>query len=151
MSAKAFADVGVTPGGPVSHGGLTFTWPFQAGTGTPDNTVANGQTITLTGTGNTLGFLVTAAYGTAGGTATVVYTDGTTQDFSLTSSDWFGGPGDVAFTAAYQNRQGNTTYQGSAYVYYVRVPLLVGKTPSRAGSRPAAPAPSLHVFAMARG
>ncbi|MEV6609068.1 hypothetical protein [Kutzneria sp. NPDC051319] len=156
MSAKAFADVGVTPGGPVSHGGLTFAWPSQTGTGTPDNTVANGQTIALTGTGNMVGFLVTAAYGTAGGTATVVYTDGTTQDFSLTSSDWFGGPGDVAFTAAYQNRQGNTTYQGSAYVYYVGVPLQAGKTPSRVrlpagGPGAVAGTPSLHVFAMARG
>ena len=28
---------------------------------------------------------------------------------------------------AYQNRQGNTTYQGAADVYYVGVPLTSGK------------------------
>jgi len=103
------------------------------------------------GSGTTLGFLVTAAYGTAGGTGTVVYTDGTTQEFTLTSPDWFGGSGDVAFQAAYRNRQGDTTYQG-----IVGVPLQAGKTTSRvrlpAGSSTAtAGTPSLHVFAMARG
>ncbi|MFD9741040.1 hypothetical protein [Umezawaea sp. NPDC059074] len=156
MSATALANVGVTAGGQVSHGGLTFTWPSQSGSGTPDNTVANSQSIVLGGSGDTLGFLVTAAYGTAGGTGTVVYTDGTTQEFTLTSPDWFGGSGDVAFQAAYQNRQGNTTYQGIADVYFVSVPLQAGKTTSRvrlpAGSAAAtAGTPSLHVFAMARG
>jgi hypothetical protein len=156
MSATALADAGVTAGGPVGHGGLTFTWPAQAGTGAPDNTVANGQTILLGSTGATLGFLVTGAYGTAGGTGTITYTDGTTQEFTLTSPDWFGGAGDVAITSAYQNRQGNTQYQGIADVYYVGVPLQAGKTTARvrlpAGSPVAtAGTPSLHVFAMARG
>ncbi|GAA3435692.1 glycosyl hydrolase family 95 catalytic domain-containing protein [Kutzneria kofuensis] len=156
MSATALANAGARAGGTVSHGGLTFTWPSQAGTGSADNTVSNGQTIALNGSGNTLGFLVTATYGPASGTGTITYTDGSTQDFTLSSSDWWGGSGDVAIAAAYQNRPGNTTYQHAADVYYVGVPLQAGKTtktvrlPTVSGSATAG-TPSLHVFALARG
>ncbi|MFI9385456.1 glycosyl hydrolase family 95 catalytic domain-containing protein [Kutzneria sp. NPDC052558] len=156
MSATAMANAGARPGGTVSHAGLTFTWPSQAGTGTADNTVSNGQTIALTGSGNTLGFLVTATYGPASGTGTVTYTDGSTQDFTVSSSDWWGGSGDAAITGTYQNRAGNTTFQANAVVYYVGVPLQAGKTaatvrlPAVSGAATAG-TPSLHVFAMARG
>ncbi|EWM16567.1 hypothetical protein [Kutzneria sp. 744] len=156
MSATALANAGARAGGTLSHGGLTFTWPSQAGSGSADNTVSNGQTIALTGSGNTLGFLVTATYGTAGGTGTVTYTDGSTQDFALSSSDWWGGGGDVAVEASYQNRPGNTTYQHTSDVFYVGVPLQAGKAaktvrlPAVSGSATAG-TPSLHVFALARG
>ena len=156
MSATALANAGARAGGTVSHAGLTFTWPSSAGTGSSDNTVSNGQTIALNGSGNTLGFLVTASYGPASGTGTVTYTDGSTQDFTVSSPDWFGGSGDVAVEAAYQNRPGNTTYQGRSDVFYVGIPLSAGKTTSTvrlpAVSAAATPGtPSLHVFAMARG
>jgi hypothetical protein len=156
MSATALANAGAHAGGTFSHGGLTFTWPSQAGIGSADNTVADGQTIALGGSGTTLGFLVTSTYGSSGGTGTITYTDGSTQDFTLSSSDWFGGSGDVAIAAAYQNRQGNTTYQGGSDVYYVGVPLQAGKTTASV-RLPAVSAaattgtPSLHVFAIARG
>ena len=156
MSSTAMANAGARPGGTVSHGGLTFTWPSQAGTGAPDNTVSNGQTVALTGGGNTLGFLVTATYGPASGTGTVTYTDGSTQDFTVSSSDWWGGSGDAAITGTYQNRAGNTTYQASSVVYYVGVPLQAGKTAATVrlpavSAAATAGTPSLHVFAMARG
>ena len=156
MSATALANAGARAGGTVSHAGLTFTWPSSAGTGSSDNTVSNGQTIALNGSGNTLGFLVTASYGPASGTGTITYTDGSTQDFTVSSPDWFGGSGDVAVEAAYQNRPGNTTYQGRSDVFYVGIPLSAGKTTSTvrlpAVSAAATPGtPSLHVFAMARG
>ncbi|HTI27153.1 MAG TPA: hypothetical protein VL652_39575 [Kutzneria sp.] len=155
MSATALANAGARAGGTVSHG-LTFTWPSQAGTGSADNTVSNGQTIALSGSGNTLGFLVTATYGPVSGVGTITYTDGSTQDFTLSSSDWWGGTGDVAIAGAYQNRPGNTTYQHTSDVYYVGVPLPAGKTTSTvrlpvvSGSATAG-TPALHVFAMARG
>ena len=60
FSKQALAAAGVTAGGTISHGGLTFTWPAQAGTGSADNTVAAGQTIAVSGSG-TLGFLVSAS------------------------------------------------------------------------------------------
>jgi hypothetical protein len=156
ISAQALAATGVTPGSTVTHGGVSFTWPSTAGGGSADNTVSAGQSIALSGSGSTLGFLVTATYGPAGGTGTVHYSDGSVQSFSLSSSDWFGGPGDPAITAAYQNRQGNTQYHGAANVYFVGVPLAAGRTPvsvqlPNVSVAATAGTPSLHVFAMAIG
>ncbi|MDX3097785.1 NPP1 family protein [Streptomyces sp. ME19-03-3] len=156
FSAQALAQAGVTPGTTVAHGGVALTWPSTAGSGKADNTVANGQTIALSGTGDSLGFLVSASYGPAGGNGTVFYSDKTSQQFSLNSPDWFSGDGDVAIATAYQNRQGNQTHQGSAYVHYVGVPLQSGKTPVSVQlpkvSTAAAPStPTLHVHAMGLG
>ncbi|MDX3235201.1 NPP1 family protein [Streptomyces sp. ME03-5709C] len=156
FSAQALAEAGVTPGATVAHGGVALTWPSTAGSGKADNTVANGQTIALSGTGDSLGFLVSASYGPAGGTGTVFYSDKSSQQFSLNSPDWFSGDGEVAIGTAYQNRQGNQTYQGSAYIHYVGVPLQSGKTPVSVQlpkvSTAAAPnTPTLHVHAMGLG
>ncbi|MGW2036223.1 NPP1 family protein [Streptomyces sp. NPDC001761] len=156
FSAQALAKAGVTPGSTVAHGGVALTWPSTAGSGKPDNTVANGQTIALSGAGDSLGFLVSASYGPAGGKGTVFYSDGTSQQFSLNSPDWFGGDGDAAISSAYQNREGNHTYQGSAYVYYAGVPLRSGKTPVSVQLPKVSPAaapdtPTLHVYAMGLG
>jgi hypothetical protein len=129
FSAKALEEAGVKPGATVARAGLHFTWPSTAGAtkagslgtyGEPDNALASGQTFAVDGTrGSTLGFLVSASYGPTGGIGTVYYSDGTKELFSLNSPDWFGGDGDKAISTTYQNRQGNETYQGSAYVYYV--------------------------------
>ena len=67
--ALAAATPSLTPGATITHDGLTFTWP-TAQPGTPDNVVAGGQTVPLTGGGSTLGLLGTGDYGTASGTAT---------------------------------------------------------------------------------
>lgn len=156
FSAQAFAAAGVTPGSTVTHGGVALTWPATAGSGKPDNTVASGQTIALGGTGDTLGFLVSASYRPAGGTGTVFYSDKTSQTFSLNSPDWSSADGDVAVSTAYQNRQGNQKYQGAAYVHYVGVPLQPGRTPvsvqlPNVSASATAGTPSLHIWAMARG
>ncbi|MEU1621514.1 NPP1 family protein [Streptomyces sp. NPDC005722] len=156
FSAQALAKTGVTPGSTVAHSGAALTWPSTAGSGKADNTVANGQTIALSGTGDSLGFLVSATYGPAGGTGTVFYSDGTSQQFSLNSPDWFSGDGDVAIAASYQNRAGNQTYQGPAYIHYVGVPLRSGKTPvsvqlPKVSAAAAQNTPTLHVHAMGLG
>ena len=156
MSATALANAGAHAGGTLSHAGLTFTWPSSSGSGSADNTVASGQSIAVSGSGSTLGFLVTATYGPASGTGTIHYSDGSTQSFTLTSPDWFGGSGDIAISSAYQNRQGNTTYQGAADVYYAGVALQSGKSvvsvqlPDVSASA-AAGTPALHVFALSVG
>ncbi|MFJ2397251.1 NPP1 family protein [Streptomyces sp. NPDC087843] len=156
FSAQALAKAGVTPGSKIAHGGVALDWPAAAGSGRPDNTTANGQTIALSGAGDTLGFLVSAAYGPAGGKGIVFYSDGTSQQYSLSSPDWFGGNGDVVIGTAYQNRQGNETYQGAAYVYYVGVPLQSGKTPVSvqlpdASTAAADHKPTLHIYSMGLG
>ena len=77
---------GLTSGATVSHDGLSFSWP-SAAPGTPENVVASGQTIDVSGSGKILGLLGTGDYGTASGTGTVTYTDGTTKSFALSFSD----------------------------------------------------------------
>lgn len=159
LSAQALASAGVTPGSTVKAGGLSFTWPAPAA-GQPDNIVAGGQAVLASGSGTTLGFLVTGTYGAASGTGTVLYADGTSQSFTLSAPDWYAGPpagSDVAINMAYRNAPGNAQDQHPVQVYYVGVPLAAGKTvqavilPNVSGSPPSAGSPALHVFAMAIG
>jgi len=129
-SAQALATAGLTPGATINHGGLTFTWP-NAAAGTPDNAVAGGQTIGVSGSGTKIGFLGTGDYGAAVGGVTITYTDGSTQTGQLGFSDWWTNSalpgGDVLASAPYINTpSGKLTQQVS--VYYASLPLQSGKT-----------------------
>ncbi len=110
FSAQALAAAGATPGATVTYNGVPFTWPDVA-SGQNDNAVASGQSFDISGSGSTLSFLLTAGYGPATGTGQVVYTDGSTDQFTLTSPDWHGGcksatdPGTVAVHALPQPGQ----------------------------------------------
>jgi NPCBM-associated, NEW3 domain of alpha-galactosidase len=161
LSAQALTAAGVSPGTAVTAGGLSFTWP-SAAPGSPDNIVAAGQAITVTGSGSgsTLGFLVTGTYGPATGTGTVLYTDGTSQSFTLTAPDWYSGPASgsgVAFSMAYRNTPGNGQDQHTVQVYESSVSLSAGKTvqavvlPDVSAAPPSAGQPALHVFAITIG
>jgi large repetitive protein len=83
---------------------------------------------------NLLGFLLSASYGPASGTAVIHYTDGTTQSFTLTSPDWYSttGPtgGAVAASTVYQNQVNNTTGPRSSEIFSESVALTQGKTPA---------------------
>ena len=57
--------------------------------GAPDNVIADGQIIDLSGSGDELGFLGSAGFGAASGSGTITYTDGTTQPYSISMADWF--------------------------------------------------------------
>ena len=129
-SAQALAAAGLTPGAAITHDGIGFTWP-SAAAGSADNAVATGQTFALSGAGITLGFLGTGDWGTASGTGTITYTDGTTQQFGLSFSDWWSNAaqpgGDILASVPYINTaSGKQTQQVS--VYYAGVPLQAGKT-----------------------
>jgi hypothetical protein len=154
LSAAALAAAGVTPGSTITHAGTAFTWP-SAASGAPDNVVAGGQAINLSGTGSTLGLLVTATYGPATGTGQILYTDGTAQSFTLTAPDWYAAPpagSDPAISMTYRNRPGNAQQTHSVTVYYVGVPLTAGKTVAtvvlpNVSTGVASGAAALHVFA----
>ncbi|WP_239769407.1 NEW3 domain-containing protein [Streptomyces sp. CL12-4] len=87
--AERLAQKGVTPGAAVKANGFSFTWP-DAAPGTPDNVTGKGQTIQVSGDekGNALAFLGTGTSGSAEGTATVHYTDGTTAEAKLGFPNW---------------------------------------------------------------
>jgi hypothetical protein len=158
FSAEALAAAGATPGASITSAGVTFTWPDVAA-GTPDNTVADGQTIDITGTGGKVGFLVSGSSGSVSGTGQLVYTDGTVSSYTITSPDWFDtnppSGGTVAVASTYQNRPGNTTYVHSADVFAVPVPITAGKTVAQvilpAVGQLGVGVPSLHVFAIGIG
>ncbi|MEV7327514.1 glycoside hydrolase family 95 protein [Micromonospora sp. NPDC093244] len=157
LSAQALAQAGVTPGSTVSRDGVTFRWP-NVSPGVADNAIASGQSISVTGTGRTLGFLLAGTYGAVSGTAAVVYADGTRQTFTLSSPDWYGGPnsaGTAAIVTAYQNRPGNQRQATAACIYYVGV-TLQNKAVARVelpniSARPASGVPTMHIFAIAVG
>jgi beta-glucosidase len=129
-SEQALAAAGLTRGGPVTHDGLAFTWPDRP-PGAVDNVVAGGQTVRLTGSGSTLGILGAANNGTATGTLTVTYTDGSSQTFSLALADWWANaaaPGsDILATMPYINTSSGKTDQ-KVSVYCATLPLAAGKT-----------------------
>jgi beta-glucosidase-like glycosyl hydrolase len=131
-SAQALANAtpSLTPGAQVNHDGLTFTWP-NAQPGTPDNVVAGGQTIAVSGSGSTLGFLGTADSGTASGNVTITYTDGSTQSVPLSFADWWAnsaaGGSDILTSVPYINVGSGQTNQ-KVSVYAATVPLESGKT-----------------------
>jgi hypothetical protein len=158
FSAQALAAAGLSPGGQFTFGGLVFTWP-SADAGTADNVEADGRAFVVSGagtgagTGTTLGFLGAAANGQSSGTATITYTDGTTQQFTLGFGDWASTspfPGSqVAVTSAYGNTSSGTS-PWKASVFYDSVALQGGKT-VQSVTLPGGTASPLHVFAVAIG
>jgi len=161
FSAQALA-VGtptpLTPGGQATIGGTTFTWPTAVGT--PNDVIADGQTIDLSGSGTDLGFLGAGAFGAASGTGTITYTDGSTQPYSLVMADWYNNApvsGDeIATTTTSWNFTSSTQVTHPVSIYFASVPLQAGKTVASV-TLPTVSAgvgngiTALHVFAMAIG
>jgi NPCBM-associated, NEW3 domain of alpha-galactosidase/Glycoside hydrolase family 2 C-terminal domain 5 len=171
-SAQALTAAGLAPGAALSHDGITFTWP-DVPPGQPDNVVAQGQTILLSGSGSRLGFLGAAspgggASGPGPGAGTVYYTDGSTSRFTITLDSFSGPPGagnDVVATLPYADDSVPAVPGGTAgkrdqpaYVFYASAAIMPGKTvqavtlPSGgvtgAGSGRIS---GLHIFAVAAG
>jgi len=128
--------------------------------GSPDDVVADGQAIPLSGSGTKLGFLGTGDYGTATGTATIVYSDGSTQQFGLSLADWWANQaapgGDILTTSSYVNLASGPKQQ-QASVYFASVPLEAGKTvqyvilPPDVSQGATSGRTQMHIFAAAIG
>ncbi|WP_051450441.1 carbohydrate-binding protein [Actinospica robiniae] len=155
FSETALTNAGAGPGATVTSSGVAFTMPNVAGS-TNDNTVAQGQKITMSGSG-TLGFLVSASYGPATGSGTITYTDGSTQSYTLNVPDWWSttapSGGAVAVTSAYQNRANNTTYAQTGDIFSIPITLTSGKPVASvtlpSGGALTSGTAAIHVFAMA--
>lgn len=87
-SAQHLADAGVTPGGTVTVDGSSVTFPPEQ-PGTPDAVTCRGQVIQVGAQTAHLVLLGAATNGSASGTITVTYTDGTTQDVPVDYADWY--------------------------------------------------------------
>jgi glucoamylase len=126
FSASGLAEDAVAAGQSLLHDGMTITWPDVV-PGDPDNVVADGQTIALTGTGSVLGVVGASAYGSTTGTFTVGYSDGTSSTATVTLADWIdtsAAPGtDLLATTAGWNPGGTTPVS----LFYAAIPLTAGK------------------------
>jgi beta-glucosidase len=100
--------------------------------GAPDNVIADGQIIDVSGSGTELGFLGAAGFGAASGTGTITYTDGSTQTYSISMADWYNNApvaGDqIATTTSSWNSSSSTQGQHPVSIYYASEPLESGKT-----------------------
>jgi beta-galactosidase len=156
-SEQALTAAGFGPGAVISHGGLTFTWP-DVPAGQPDNVVAAGQTVLLSGSGTTLGFLGAASPGEQAGTGTVYYTDGSVSRFRVALAGYLGPPGegdDVVTVLPYVNDANPAAGQRvqAAYVFYAGVPIAAAKT-VQAVTLPgqgSVPPGRMHIFAVGIG
>jgi hypothetical protein len=160
-SANALANAGVRPGAKITVDGLVHTWPITE-VGEPDNVIAGGQTINVAApVGATqLALLGSAANGSASGTMTITYTDGTTQQAPVGFSDWtLGGGGQapsfgnrIAATSSYRNSTNGTT-QGLATYVFATEPITVDAAKQvRSVTLPlSVSGGSLHVFAISTG
>jgi beta-glucosidase len=132
FSAQALASVGVVPGGTVTSGSASFTWP-DAPAGRPDTVTTAGQVIALHGSGSALSFLAAGTYGTQSGSVTITYADGSTSTSTVTVADWYANqavPGcSLIVTSPYWNRPAGSNYPRDQKVslYAASIPLIAGK------------------------
>jgi hypothetical protein len=155
-SAQALSSAGVTPGGAITSGGLSYTWPNVAA-GKPDNVVAAGQTVQLAPASGatTLGILGAATYGPSQGTATITYTDGSTQDFTLAFNDWTQGGSPpagetVVASMPYRNSPAGAS-KSATYLFATNVALQAGKTVASITLPAEVNQGEIHVFAITTG
>jgi beta-glucosidase len=132
----AAATPSLTPGGTFTSGGTTYTWPASATGGQPDNILAAGQSIDMTGTG-TVGLVGTATYWgfvNPSGPLKVTYTDGTSSTFTLTFADWYASTpaaGTTTVVSATHNiSPGNPlgVTPVTTYLFSTKFTLTAGKT-----------------------
>jgi hypothetical protein len=157
FSAEALAAVGAQAGATITYHGVPFTWPDVAA-GKPDNVVASGQALRISGAGTTLAFLLAAGWGPATGTGEVVYANGSVQKFTVDAPDWWTQcarttPGDVLYSHGRYPTDGQPD-NFMLCVYYASIPLHPGQPvkqivlPDISASVPPAGPPSLHIFAV---
>lgn len=167
-SRQALAAAGLPPGAEVVVDGVRFTWP-DLPAGAPDNVLAAGQTIVLSGAGAVLGFLGSTSRGPITRAATLHYEDGSSAEVSLTLDDYFnparpGSGNEAVATMPYINTTnparadngigGRRTEE--VYVFYAPVPVEPGKrvagvTLPAVDSTVEGGRPAMHIFAVGIG
>jgi beta-galactosidase GanA len=159
-SAEGLGAAGLTPGGTVTADGLTFTWP-NVPPAQPDNTMAEGQFVSISGSGSKLGFLTAANNSTESGTGTIYYTDGTSSTFTLDVGNFWdpssqdGNPSNTQVAAVNYANYPTGSSGHTIYVFETSVPIDPSKTPAAV----ALPAlgdvagynAALHIFAISTG
>jgi hypothetical protein len=152
-SAQALQTAGITPGWTVVSNGFTFMWPDVA-SDEADNYLVDGQQLAVTplSHANQLALLGSATNGATSGTATITYTDGSTQTFTLGFTDWasktlsFGNK--VVVTMPYRDNAAGAKQSLTMYVFLASVTLQAGKTVQSVTLPSAVTGGQMHVFAV---
>ena len=135
--------------------GCAIDWP-DVPPGHPDNVLADGQQIAVSGTGRVLGVVGASAYGPTTGTFTIGYADGSTSTATVTFADWVNTSAasgtDLLATTAGWNPGGTTPVS----LFYAAIPLTTGArvtsvTLPTVGAGVAKNVPSMHVFSLSIG
>jgi glucoamylase len=155
FSAFGLAHDALVPGRSLLHDGLSITWPDVA-PGQPDNVLADGQTVAVTGTGTSLAVIGASAYGSTSGPFTVNYADGTSTTTSVTLADWIDSSAaagtDFLATTAGWNPGGTIPVSLS----YAAIPLTAGDpvtsvTLPAVGSTIGKNVSAMHIFDLSIG
>jgi len=155
-SIEALEAAELYEGQPFTFNGVTFTWPASYSV-IPDNYQAAGQLLPVTPVSGatTLAFLGAATNAGSSdyttGTATITYTDTSTQTFPLALTDWWNpaplqGNQTVA-TCSYLNTQTGIQNQ-TVNLYYTDVALEAGKTIQSVTLPSTVSSGQMHVFAL---
>ena len=124
--------------------------------GQPDNVLADGQQIAVSGTGSVLGVVGASAYGSTSGTFTIGYADGSTSTATVTFADWVDTSAasgtDLLATTAGWNPGGTTPVS----LFYAAIPLTAGArvtsvTLPSVGAAAGQNVPAMHVFSLSIG
>jgi hypothetical protein len=151
--AERLAAQSVSPGAKVTANGFDFTWPSSP-PGTKDNVASAGETIQVSGKGNALAFLGTGTSGSAGGSATVHYMDGSSAAVTVGFPNWCCLATDTYGAKTAVTTMGKNTPSGAAYptVAYRLYTKTVRLDPAKEVAAVTLPANSaVHVFAMTVG
>jgi beta-galactosidase GanA len=159
-SAQGLAAAGLSPGAGVSADGLSFTWP-NVPPAQPDNTMAEGQIVDVSGHGSKLGFLTATNNSPLSGAGVIYYTDGTTQSYSLNVGNfWYaagtnGNPPNTQVASVNYANYPTGSSGHTIYVFETSVPINPAKTVEAVMLPPLSSVsgyqPALHVFALAVG
>ncbi len=154
-SNQALGSAGISAGQPFTFHGINFTWS-PSYSFIPDNYQAAGQTVPITPlpNANTLAFLGAATHGSSSGSATITYTDGSTQTFTLGMADWnsssttslpYGNT--IAASMTYRNTvNGQQTI--NTYVFETEVTVQASKTIQSVTLPTTVTGGDLHVFSI---
>ncbi|MHC0431907.1 SGNH/GDSL hydrolase family protein [Streptomyces sp. O3] len=148
LSARDLSAAGWTPGRWLSVDATRLRLP-DWDPGEPDNVRSDGQLVRVGGRGTALSFLVAGTGGTASGTGTVRYRDGSVSRYRLTAPDWRTGPlAAKAVALPHINTPGGQRAE-QARLYVVSVPLAAGRQVASVALPEDPAGADLHVFALA--
>jgi hypothetical protein len=151
-SAQALQSVDLVANQQFDADGIAYAWPDESA-GTADDSQANGQVLPIVPVpgATTLGLLGAATGSNGSGTATMTFTDGSTQPFTLVLTNWWSSTpatgNTLVASMSYQNSSSGKS-NIAAYLFTAEFAIPSGKTLQSVTLPPTVTGGALHVFAI---